>query len=367
MKIGLVSDTCYPFPSGAAEYIYNLYGVLKGLGHDVKIITSSYGYRTLQDPDIIRIGKTVLFPFNKAMVTLTFGTNLVSEMKRVFYHEKFDIVHIQGPIAPTLPLLALICSDTAAVGIFASYYERSRLLGMFKPLINKYFYRLRGRVCISQAAKKAISRYFEDDYKIIPQGIDVQRFAECEETVAQFMDGKVNILFVGRMEERKGLKYLIEAYSKMVNRVKDVRLVVVGDGPEKQGCLRAAERAGGEIAFVGRAEFDQLPKFYRSSHIFCSPATGSEAQGIVLLEALASGTPVVASNIDGYNEVIADGRDGLLVPPKDPETLALTLTELCRNKELRDKLTAEGLKKAELYSWDRIGRALEQHYLQLLQ
>lgn len=367
MKIGLVSDTCYPFPSGAAEYIYNLFKVLKKLGHEVKIITSSYGYRTLKDSDIIRLGKTTLFPFNKAVVTLTFGTNLVSELKRVFDREKFDILHIQGPVGPTLPLLSLICSNTVTVGIFASYYERSRLLGLSKFLLKRYFRKLKGKICISLAAKKAISKYFDGDYRIIPQGIDFERFAGCDEVLPQFVDGKLNMLFVGRLEERKGLKYLIEAYSKVVCEVDGVRLIVVGDGPEKRRCVRSAQGVRGEVVFVGRVEFHRLPKYYRSSHIFCSPATGSEAQGIVLLEALASGIPVVASDIDGYNEVITNGSDGFLVPPKDPGSLAFAITELCRNGDLREKMGSQGLKKAKLYSWDQIGKAIEQHYIELLQ
>jgi phosphatidylinositol alpha-mannosyltransferase len=366
MKIGLVSDTCYPFPSGAAEYVYNLFLVLKRLGHEVRIITSSYGYRALHDSDIIRLGRTVLFPFNKAMVTLTFGTNLISELKRVFEKERFDILHIQGPVGPTLPLLSLICSNTVTVGIFASYYERSRLLGLSKPLIGRYLGKLKGRVCISMAAKKAISRYFDGDYTIIPQGIDLRRFSGSE-GFPQFADGKLNILFVGRMEERKGLRYLIEAYSRVIREVGRVRLLIVGDGPEKRRCLSLAERVGGDILFTGRSEFNLLPRYYRSSHLFCSPATGSEAQGIVLLEALASGTPVVASDIDGYNEVITKGSDGLLVPPKDPESLARAIIELCKDKDLREKMASQGLKKAELYSWDRIGKALEAHYTKLLQ
>jgi len=366
MKIGLVSDTCYPFPSGAAEYVYNLFLVLKKLGHEVRIVTSSYGYRTLQDSDIIRLGRTVLLPFNKAMVTLTFGTNLISELKRIFERERFDILHIQGPVGPTLPLLSLICSNTVTVGIFASYYERSRLLGLSRPLIRKYFHKLKGRICISMAAKKAISKYFDGDYTIIPQGIDLGRFSGSRD-LPQFADGKLNILFVGRMEERKGLRYLIQAYSRVMSDVDGVRLLIVGDGPEKRRCLSIAEHVGGDIVFAGRSEFNLLPRYYRSSHIFCSPATGSEAQGIVLLEALASGTPVVASDIDGYNEVITEGSDGLLVPPKDPESLARGIVELCRNKDMRKRMASEGLKKAELYSWDRIGRALEAYYVGLLQ
>jgi len=341
MKIGLVSDTCYPFPSGAAEYVYNLYKVLKEFRHEVRIITSSYEHHPEENPDIIRLGKTVLFPFNKAMVTLTFGTNLIAELKRVLHREQFDVLHIQGPLGPTLPLLTLICSNTVNVGIFASYYERSRMLVLFKPLLKKYFRKLNAKVCISLAAQRAICRYFDDEYRIIPQGIDFERFARCEGPLPQFRDGKVNLLFVGRMEERKGLRFLIEAFSEVVQEIDAVRLIVVGDGPERKQCVQ-------------------------TSHIFCSPATGSEAQGIVLLEALASGRPVVASDIEGYNEVISDGIDGFLVPPKDPHVLARRIIELCKDRKLRETMGSRGPEKARHYSWKSIGRTLEQFYIQQL-
>ena len=367
MKIGLVSDICYPFPSGVADYIYNLFKVLKSFGHQVKIITSSYGYRALDNPDIIRLGKTVLLPFNKGVATLTIGSNLLSELKRTLNRERFDILHIIGPVGLTLPLLSLICSNTVTVATFASYYDRSRLLGLFKPFINRYFYKIKGKICISLAAKRAISRYFEGDYRIIPAGIDLQRFVHCKETIPQFMDGKLNILFVGRMEERKGLRYLIEAFSKLVSKVDGVRLVVVGDGPEKLSCIKLAEKIDNEIVFTGRVNYELLPRYYKSSHIFCSPATGSEAQGIVLLEALASGRPVIASDIDGYNEVITHGEDGFLVPPKDPESLAHSIMELCKHPELREKMGSQALNKAKKYSWDEVGRNIEQLYIELIQ
>ncbi len=366
MKIGLVSDTCYPFPSGVAEYMYNLYRVLRDRGHNAKIITSSFGSDVLRDPNIIRVGKTVLFPFNKAVVTLTFGTDLVSRMKRVLEREAFDILHIVGPVGPTLPLLSLICSKTTTVGTFASYYERSRLLGLARPWMSKYFEKLRGKICISQAARRAITRYFDGEYRIIPAGIDVERFTETSEVLPQFADGKLNVLFVGRLEERKGLVYLLEAYGKARRVVDDLRLIVVGTGPERGKCEELARRIGGEVHFAGRVEFDLLPRYYGSCDIFCSPATGSEAQGIVLLEALASGKPVVASSIEGYDEVITDGVDGLLVPPKDPDTLADAITQLCQNDDLREKMGRRGLQKAREYSWERVGAAVESYYDELL-
>ncbi|KPJ60422.1 MAG: hypothetical protein AMJ46_06620 [Latescibacteria bacterium DG_63] len=366
MKIGLVSDTCYPFPSGAAEYVYNLYKVLKEFRHEVRIITSSYEHHPEENPDIIRLGKTVLFPFNKAMVTLTFGTNLIAELKRVLHREQFDVLHIQGPLGPTLPLLTLICSNTVNVGIFASYYERSRMLVLFKPLLKKYFRKLNAKVCISLAAQRAICRYFDDEYRIIPQGIDFERFARCEGPLPQFRDGKVNLLFVGRMEERKGLRFLIEAFSEVVQEIDAVRLIVVGDGPERKQCVGMARSIKGEIVFVGRIPSGLLPRYYQTSHIFCSPATGSEAQGIVLLEALASGRPVVASDIEGYNEVISDGIDGFLVPPKDPHVLARRIIELCKDRKLRETMGSRGPEKARHYSWKSIGRTLEQFYIQQL-
>ena len=180
-------------------------------------------------------------------------------------------------------------------------------------------------------------------------------------------DGLVNILYVGRAEKRKGLAHLLRAFGIVNARDPATRLIVVG--PDSRGKRRyraSMERTGRRgILFVDDVSDEDLPRYYRSAHVFCSPATGHESQGYVLLEALSSGVPIVASNIDGYASVVTDEVEGLLVRPRDPMALADALTRLVRDRELREELVRAGRQRVETYSWPRVTRRVLSYYERL--
>lgn len=224
--------------------------------------------------------------------------------------------------------------------------------------------RLHGRIAVSQPALQYISKHFPGKYVIIPNGVDVAHFAPRSDASATPASGSKTILFVGRLEKRKGLDYLLAAYQQVKQRHPEARLQVVGPG----GMLRqkyeklVKERQLADVAFAGPVLNEDLPRYYADAAVFCSPATGEESFGMVLLEAMAMGRPVVATAIDGYSQLVTQGVEGLLVPPKDEGALAKAINLLLDDPSLRQQMALRGRTKAEEFSWERIARRVLDYY-----
>ena len=248
------------------------------------------------------------------------------------------------------------------------FTDGSGTMGGPTPILKYWFRMLDGHIAVSSAARQYASRFFPGNYRIIPNGIEVDHFSAELPAIPELNDGKLNILFVGRMEKRKGLRYLLEAYSRLKWDFHDIRLLVVGPGNLDKDCYRIlSERNLQDVVFVGSVPYQELPRYYGSAHICCAPATGRESFGIVLLEAMASGKPIVASRIDGYSKVLDHGEQGLLVPPKDSESLADALALLIRNPELRYQMAERGRKTVEQYHWEKVSRSVMDYYLELME
>ena len=228
------------------------------------------------------------------------------------------------------------------------------------------FFRLDGKIAVSKPAMEFIGKHFPGHYHIIPNGIDVERFCADVPLIERFCDGKLNILFVGRLEKRKGLGYLLSAYKEVKNELPDTRLIVVGEGARRGYEEQVRKLNLKDVAFVGYVSDEDLPGYYKTSDLFCAPATGEESFGIILLEAMAAAKPIVASAIDGYASVMSHGIEGLLVPPKDEQALAAAIIHLLSDDSLRQEMSARGRHKAEEYSWPNVAQRVMELYISLL-
>lgn len=209
-------------------------------------------------------------------------------------------------------------------------------------------------------------RYFPADYVVIPNGIDYARFADpALRPPEPFDDGRPTVLFVGRLERRKGLRYLLEAFARVQAACPEARLLLVGAFGKAEKAPYVAQAWAlrlRQVRFIGYVPDAELPRYYRAATVFCAPSIGMESFGIVLLEAMAAGVPVVATDIPGYNEVVEDGVQGFLVPPEDPEALAEALLRLLRDPALRARMSAAGRQRARQYDWDEIARRVVEFY-----
>ena len=218
---------------------------------------------------------------------------------------------------------------------------------------------------MSSAARHFISTYFPGEYEIIPNGVDLDRFANAE-PFEELRDGTLNILFVGRFEERKGLIHLLKAYHRLRKRKVDARLLVVGAGPKEREYRRYVGLRGiRDVEFLGRVSDDDKVRYFASADIFCAPNTGQESFGIVLLEAMAAGVPIVASDIHGFKNVMQRNVQGLLVEPRNPRALAAALYALARDPDLRHDMGEAGRERAPEYSWDRVTERIVDFYYEI--
>jgi phosphatidylinositol alpha-mannosyltransferase len=291
----------------------------------------------------------------------------VAQIRRYFEAERFEVVHVHGSLAPTLPIVAINASRVVNVVTFHAGHDQSLGYALFRSELKPYFDASHGLIAVSETARTSCLKYFHGPYRIIPNGIDPTIFRPDVEPAPGLTDGRPRILFVGRFEPRKGLKFLLMAMPEIVKQVPSVELVVVGTGllgysyksylsKEVQEHVRWAGLIGGE----------ERPRYYAGCDVFCSPATGQESFGIVLLEAMATGKPVVASDIDGYRTVVTSGREGLLVPPCQPEAIGRAIVKLLVDRELARRMGAAGRERALEFGWPEIARQVESYYLELL-
>jgi phosphatidylinositol alpha-mannosyltransferase len=182
------------------------------------------------------------------------------------------------------------------------------------------------------------------------------------------MDGKVNILFVGRLEKRKGLQYLLKAYRRIKRDIPSSRLIIVGPGTRfrRKYQNQVDKDRLDDVVFVGNVPYEELPRYYKTADVFCAPATGQESFGIVLLEAMALGKPIVATAIEGYASVLTHQREGLLVPPKNDRDLARALSELLTDEAMRREMGDRGLVTAQSYDWQKVARRVFNYYTRIL-
>ena len=372
MRIALVSPYDWLTPGGVNQHIQQLTERFDEYGHEVTIFAPSTG--ELSDERVVSIGHPLPVPASGSTARIALNPRLGRQVQHALQERQFDVVHVHEPLMPTLPIQVLRASRAANrhvvnVGTFhATKDGGNRLYSYGRGLLKRWYRELDGKIAVSPPAAQYVGRYFSGYYNVIANGIDVARFADPTlEPIARFDDGLQNILYVGRAEKRKGLGHLLRAFGVVNARDPNTRLIVVGPDSRRMRRYQASTEHEGRrgVVFVDNVSDEELPRYYRSADVFCSPAEGHESQGYVLLEALASGVPIAASNIDGYASVITDDVDGLLVRPRDPMALADALTALLRNRPRRMELAAAGRKRAEVYSWPRITRRVLSYYERL--
>jgi len=376
MKIALVSPYDFAFPGGVINHISALEQQFTKMGHKVKVIAPASEAASNVNSKLIPIGRPRPIPTSGSIARVTISPWLSSRIKHVLEEEKFDIIHLHEPFMPMLCTTVLRLSKTVNIGTFHASSVKSwhELMGynfgrpLSTMLLRRWCQKLNGRIAVSKPAMEYVSKYFAGDYNIIPNGIDIERFSPDVSPFDEFHDGKVNILFVGRLEKRKGLNYLLKAYKRVKQEIPESRLIVVGPGTRLRRKYEKQVKHDRlkDVVFVGYASQDDLPRYYKTADIFCAPATGWESFGIVLLEAMAVGTPVVASNIEGYASVVTHRVEGLLVPPKDEEMLAQALISLISDESLRRQIGNNGILKAQEYSWERVAQWILDYYVKVL-
>ncbi|MBS1891582.1 MAG: flippase-like domain-containing protein [Actinobacteria bacterium] len=364
MRIGLVSPYSWSFQGGVNRHVEALAEEFLGRGHDVRVLapvdppgvisraTHKAAAPELDLPDYLTpLGRTVGFGANGSVSNssiLPYSGYVMP--RRAVRAEEFDVLHVHEPLAPLVGWNAVLAARTPVVGTFHAYST--------KPFPNyaasamgarRMFNRLSARIAVSEAAAWTGMRWFGGEYTIIPNGVDV----DAPPAGLTKPGEELQILFVGRPEERKGLPILLSAFNALVEHVPS-KLTVIGAEKEDVTRWLADPELMGSIDVRGRVSEEELWAELHAADVLCAPSLSGESFGMVLTEAFAAGTPVIASGIAGYSDVVTDGVDGLLVPPGDPQRLAEELQRVAHEPQRLAAMGAAARHSAKRYAWPRI-------------
>src|SRR5260370_4781267 len=357
VKVGLVSPYDFGSPGGVTDHVRHLARELRRLDHQVRMFAPiSRADVDFDSAECYRIGSPIALRVNDSVARITLSFHLADRVSAIVERERFDVLHFHEPLMPALPITMLRMSRTANVGTSQAFAKSNIGYLYGRPILEPYLAHLDRGIAVSEPAKAFVNRYFPDfPLRVIPNGIDTSVFHPGHPPIRHLRDDRVNILFVGRLEKRKGLGYLLRAYEFMKPRVPNTRLIVVGDGPLRNSVESYISRHRlPDVVMAGYVPDAVLPRYYCSADIFCAPATGAESFGIVLLDAMGSGLPVVPTQFDGYMSVLEPGLDSLTVSPKGSSELGAALVILPRSAHLPKRMSDYGLEKAQKYAWEEV-------------
>ena len=378
MRIAIVTDYFYPQLGGITEHVHGQATHLAARGHDVTVITG----RLLHTPpivdgdarprgddpfDVIRIGVSIPLYGNASQTLHTVPFGLTESLRRLFKRHRFDVVHTHAPYNPSMCWLVPLALSKGTVGVatYHSVFSPGFLLDVFSPIQRWGLKRLDAHVVVSEACIGSMAPYFPFQYRVIPNGIDDRHFTPDAAPIPELRaDGKPVILFLGRFDPRNGLGTMLNAFTRVHDELSgQVRLCVVGDGPLKQYYRHhLAARVAGDVVWAGRVDWSR-PRYYVSADVHCTPCQVASF-GMVLLEAMSCGRPVVASRISGFQLLMEHGKQGLLVRPADDAArFANALLYLLDRPAERQRMGREGRRTAvSRYSWTRVAAELEELY-----
>jgi len=368
MKIGFVIDDHMARPGGVQEYVRGLYHYLTAHGHEA-VIFSSAADQTDEQLRLIALGTPLPLSGSGSSTSIPLTLASPRYLREVLAREACDVLHVMAPYSPTLSGRLLMQSRavhvlTFLVAIEPGWYRTA--LGLAAQLQQRSLRRFHSRIAISAAAVTTAQALYGGEYQLVPCGVNVAHFRPDVPPLPELRNGSVNLLYVGRLEQRKGVDYLVRAFSLLSRQYPHVQLLIGGDGPERSKLQRLVAELGIErVQFMGYIPAAQLPRLFASADIFCAPATYAESFGIVLVEALAAGLPIVAAANAGYAGLLAAHPGNMLVPPRNERALAAAIAVLVEQPNYRNMLGMRNHAAAEQYSWQSIGDQIvtlyEQH------
>lgn len=349
MRIGMVCPYSFDVHGGVQAHVLQLAEVLRGRGHQVSVLAPASPHVKLPDY-VVSGGKAVPIPYNGSVARLRFGPATHRKVKKWLAEGDFDVLHLHEPNAPSLSLLALMIADGPIVATFHTSTTKSLALGVFQSLLRPWNEKIVGRIAVSDLARRWQMEALGSDAVEIPNGVDVQSFSSASPLPGYPRPGKT-VLFLGRFDEpRKGMAVLLGALPALVESFPEVEVLIVGRGDEDELREDAGDLAG-HLTFLGQVEDAQKASALRSADVYCAPNTGGESFGIVLVEAMAAGTPVVASNLDAFRRVLVDGKAGRLVPVEDSAALAEALIAVLSDAKLRARYVKAASAAVHRYDW----------------
>ena len=371
MRVGLVSPYSYTYPGGVGRHVEALAQELIAQGHDATLLTpfdppdrrARVLHRGAEPEDLplpeygVALGRTIGIPFNGAVSNVALGPRSAVALSRELRSGDYDLIHVHEPNAMLPSWQAVEVARVPVVGTFHTYSTNAFLGNACANVLGarRMYRKLSARIAVSEAARWTAERFYGGTYRLIPNGVDLSAARPTERDGR----GRLELLFVGRAEERKGLPVLLRAFEALRGAGVEARLTVAGATAEEVEPL-LLERDG--VRVMGRVTDEEKFELLGAADVLCAPSVGGESFGMVLTEAFASATPVVASDIAGYRDVVRHGHDGLLVKPGDAQELGEALRDLAEHAERRAELAAAARESAERFAWPHVAEEVAEAY-----
>ena len=358
MRIALICPYAWDDAGGVQVHVRGLGEQLRVRGHEVLALTPS---RTRPaEPWVVGVGHPLDIPYNASNAPISPWLSTRRHVRAALATFRPDVVHAHEPLAPSASMFATLAAWVPVVGTFHAGLDRARTYDLAAPVLRRLARRLAVRVAVSERAAATARRRLGGTYEIVPNGIDVRAFSSA--TPRTDLGAGRKLLFVGRLHERKGFRTGVEAFGRLAHEHRDLRLVVAGDGQDRSAVAALPADLRERVTLLGTVANRELPPVHRACDLFLAPNQGGESFGVILLEAMAAGLPVVASDIPGYDEVVTDGVDGLLVPPRDAVALAGAIARVLGDPVLAGGLAEAGRARAAAFDWGVVAARLEELY-----
>jgi phosphatidylinositol alpha-mannosyltransferase len=363
VRVGIVCPYSLDVPGGVGWHCRDLAEQLIATGHEVSLLAPADDATALP-PYVVSAGRAVPVRYNGSVARVSFGPVSATRTRRWLEDGDFDVVHIHEPVSPSLSLLALWSADGPIVATFHTSNLRSRAMQTAYPLLRPSLEKISARIAVSEEARQTVTTHIGGDAVVIPNGVYVDRFADAAPRLAWAgRPDAPTVAFVGRIDEpRKGLRVLLDALPAVLGSVPDLRLLVAGAGDVDEARADLAPALAEACTFLGAVSDADKAALLRSVDAYVAPHTGGESFGIVLVEAMAAGAPVVASDLPAFRRVLEDGRAGVLYPPGDPAALAAALVGLLADPGARQALAAAGRQAVERYDWPLVAAQVVEVY-----
>lgn len=361
MKIGMVSPYAWDTPGGVQRHIHDLAEYFRGSGHEVSVLAPIADEAKVSDSFVVSAGKPIPVPYNGAVARILFGPVASSRVRQWIAQHDFDLLHLHEPAIPSLSLLACWSAQGPLVGTFHAGAARQKVAGAIAPMLEPVIEKLSARISVSEVARETLRINLETDSVVIPNGIDVNHFALSESSEEWRKPNTIG--FIGRFDEpRKGLHVLLAALPEIARAIPDVRILIAGPGEGLDIANSVAPQFRSKLTFLGRISEEEKAIFLKSISLYVAPNTGGESFGIILTEAMAAGTTVVASDIPAFSDVLGGGALGALFKNEDYLHLAGVIVDLLSNPLRRDALSQAGHIAASRFDWATVAEQIMDVY-----
>lgn len=350
MRVTLVCAYDLDAPGGVQVHVTELAARLEREGNDVQVLGPGRG----------GLGPTLRVPYRGTVAPLAPWPGGIARARRAMAAFEPDVVHVHEPFTPSASMWSTLAATVPVVATFHAWLDRSRVYSLAAPVLGPVRRRVRGAIAVSDAAAAFVRRAFPElDLTVIPNGLAVARFAE--ELPRAWTTGP-RIVWAHRLDRQKGFPVMVEAFRILAEDRPDLSLSVGGDGADRGAVRTLPDGVRSRVAMLGRVAHDDVPSLLAGADVAVAAATGQESFGYSVVEAMAAGVPVVATDIEGYRQVATDGVDSLLVRPGDPTALAAAIGRVLDDPALARSLREAGRRTAWSYDWNEVAARIQSVY-----